>query len=95
MASSDSSTAASMKPQVLTTTTSAGSYVGRDLVAFRAQLREDALGIHQRLGAAEADEADLGDALGAFGAAFGGGGAGGHGAIPGGAKPTCRPSPPQ
>ena len=36
-----------------------------DLVAFRAQLREDALGINQRLGAAEADEADLGHAAAA------------------------------
>ena len=36
-----------------------GRLVGRgDLVAFRAQLREDALGIDQRLRAAEADEAD-------------------------------------
>ena len=32
----------------------------RDLVAFRTQLREDALGIHECLGAAEAHEADAG-----------------------------------
>ena len=31
-----------------------------DVVALRAQAREDALGVHQRLGAAEGDEADLG-----------------------------------
>src|SRR3546814_7559625 len=33
---------------------------GRQLVAFDPQLGEDALGIDQRLGAAEADETDLG-----------------------------------
>ena len=48
--------------------------VGRDLVALGAQLREDALGIDQGLGAAERDEADgrrrrtPGGALGAAGA---------------------------
>ncbi len=31
-----------------------------ELIAFRPQMREDALGIHQRLGAAEGDERDLG-----------------------------------
>ena len=32
----------------------------RDLVAFGTQLREDALGVHQRLGAAEAHETNAG-----------------------------------
>jgi len=32
----------------------------RDFVAFGAQLRKDALGVHERLGAAEAHEADAG-----------------------------------
>ena len=34
--------------------------VRRDVVALGAQLREDALGVHERLGAAEAHEADAG-----------------------------------
>ena len=37
---------------------------GRDCIPLRAQLGEDALGIHQRLGAAEADEADFGGSQG-------------------------------
>ncbi len=38
-----------------------GAVIARgDLIAFRAQPRDDALTIDQRLGAAEADEADLG-----------------------------------
>ena len=58
IASSDSATAASMKPQVLTTTRSAPSYVGAIVVALGAQLREDLLGVDERLRAAERDEAD-------------------------------------
>ena len=50
MASSDSALALSRKPQVLTMTTSAPSWLARQLVALGAQLREDALGIDQRLG---------------------------------------------
>ena len=34
--------------------------LARELVALRAQLRDDALGIHQRLGAAERNKADFG-----------------------------------
>ena len=38
-----------------------GALVGADdVIALGAQLREDALGIDQRLGAAEGDEADAG-----------------------------------
>ena len=41
-----------------------GGFVGRrDLVAFGAQLREDALRVDERLGTAEAHEADLGRAM--------------------------------
>ena len=36
--------------------------LGREFVAFRAQARDDALGIDQCLGAAERDKADLGSA---------------------------------
>ncbi len=32
----------------------------RNLVPFRAQVSEDSLGVHERLGAAEADESDFG-----------------------------------
>ena len=60
IASSDSALALSRKPQVLTMTTSAPSWRARELVALGAQVREDALGIDQRLGAAEADEGDDG-----------------------------------
>ncbi len=60
---SDSSMAASMKPQVFTTTRSASAYVRGDLVAADAQLRQDSLGIHQGLRAAEAHEADAGEGL--------------------------------
>ncbi|MEY2720674.1 MAG: hypothetical protein RL597_119, partial [Pseudomonadota bacterium] len=37
-----------------------GAVVGRDHVALGAQAGEDALGVDERLGAAEADESDLG-----------------------------------
>ncbi len=38
-----------------------GVFVGRDdLIAFHAQLGEDALGVDQRLGASKTDEADFG-----------------------------------
>ncbi len=38
--------------------------VGRDQIAFRAQLGEDAFRIDERLGAAQRDEADLGRGFG-------------------------------
>jgi len=57
MASRDSSTAESMKPQVLTMQIGPG-VSARDGVALCPQPSEDALGIDRGLGTAEADEAD-------------------------------------
>jgi hypothetical protein len=37
-----------------------GAVARHDFVAFHAQLGEDAFGVHERLGAAEAHEADFG-----------------------------------
>ena len=60
IASSDSSIALSMKPQVLTRRVG-GLVAGRNLVATDAQLRQDSLRVDERLGTAEADETDAGD----------------------------------
>ena len=56
MTASDSCRAGSMKPQVLTTTTSAPSASGVEGVAVLGELAEHALGIDEVLRTAEADE---------------------------------------
>ena len=58
IASSDSSTAASMKPQVLTTTKSGTRVRRRDRVALGTQLREDLLGVDERLRTPQRYESD-------------------------------------
>ena len=58
MTPSDSCRAGSMKPQVLTTTTSAPSASGDEGVAVLGQLAEHALGIDEVLRTAEADEGE-------------------------------------
>ena len=60
-----------MNPQVFTTHEIGALVRRRHLVPLRPQLREDVLGIHQRLRAAEADEADAGGGLGFAGAGHG------------------------
>ena len=57
MAESDSACALSRKPQVLTITRSAPAMLAGQRIALRAQPGDDAFRIHQRLGAAERDEA--------------------------------------
>ena len=58
IAASDSALALSRKPQVLTITASAPACDLRQFVALRAQAREDAFGIDERLRAAQRDEGD-------------------------------------
>jgi hypothetical protein len=70
IASSDSATAASMKPQVLTDDEIRAVVRRGDVVALGPQLRQDHFRIDERLRTAERDEADRGCSNGRGGAAF-------------------------
>ena len=56
MAASDSACAESRKPQVLTIVDVRAGMAAREFIALGAQPRDDALGIDQRLGAAQRNE---------------------------------------